>query len=448
MTTYSKTLFSLLFTLIATCAVAQNGVNSPYTRYGFGQLSDQITTANRGMAGISYGLRNKLINVGNPASYSAVDSITFLFDTGISLQNANFSSGDVKINAKNSSLDYIAMQFRLYRKLGLTIGLLPFSNIKYSFSDDGKKVPGSDTSEGSTNNIYSYESFNGDGGLHQIFVGAGAELFKNFSIGANFSYLYGDYSHIITNSYNNTNIWKNTRSYTADISTYKLDFGIQYTFEPKPKHEITVGAVYSLGHNIGNKAYKTQDISYYNSSVALQSSSDTINNSFELPHTFGVGLTYVYDNRLTIGLDYTLQQWSGMKFPHFQTNPNSPDDTNNSEQDYEQWKFKNLSRISLGAEYIPNPMSRKFFNRMRYRMGAYYSTPYIQVKGCDMREFGIEGGVGIPIINRYNNRSLLSISAQYVNVSPKSGNLIKENYLRINIGFTFNEDWFRKMLVQ
>ena len=170
MTTYSKTLFSLLFTLIATCAVAQNGVNSPYTRYGFGQLSDQITTANRGMAGISYGLRNKLINVGNPASYSAVDSITFLFDTGISLQNANFSSGDVKINAKNSSLDYIAMQFRLYRKLGLTIGLLPFSNIKYSFSDDGKKVPGSDTSEGSTNNIYSYESFNGDGGATGISV--------------------------------------------------------------------------------------------------------------------------------------------------------------------------------------------------------------------------------------------------------------------------------------
>ena len=51
-------------------------------------------------------------------------------------------------------------------------------------------------------------------------------------------------------------------------------------------------------------------------------------------------------------------------------------------------------------------------------------------------------------MNRYNNRSLLSVTAQYINVSPKSGGLIKENYLRINIGFTFNEDWFRKMLVQ
>ena len=65
-----------------------------------------------------------------------------------------------------------------------------------------------------------------------------------------------------------------------------------------------------------------------------------------------------------------------------------------------------------------------------------------------MREFGIEGGFVIPIINHYNNRSVLSITAQYINVDPKSNNLIKENYLRINIGLTFNEDWFRKWLVQ
>ena len=84
MTKCNKIIFALLFMMITGVALAQNGVNSPYTRYGFGQLSDQSTTANRGMGGISYGLRNKLINVGNPASYSAIDSITFLFDAGIS----------------------------------------------------------------------------------------------------------------------------------------------------------------------------------------------------------------------------------------------------------------------------------------------------------------------------------------------------------------------------
>ena len=442
---YNKTFFTLLFIMIAGVAVAQNGVNSPYTRYGFGQLSDQSTTANRGMGGISYGLRNKLINVGNPASYSAIDSITLMFDAGISLQNANFSSDNAKMNAKNSSLDYIAMQFRLRRRIGVTIGLLPFSNINYSFSGNAKEVPNSDGSQ-NNNPTYSYESFSGDGGLHQAFVGIGAEVFKNFSIGANFSYLYGDYTHTINNTYSNSAAWSNIRSYQTDISTYKLDFGAQYTFNLRQKHALTLGATYSMGHDIDNKAYKVQQMQY--SSTTMQQHIDTIGNAFELPQKIGVGLTYVYDNRLTVGLDYTMQQWSGVKFPHFQANPNSPSDNGNSENDYEQWEFKNLSRISLGAEYVPNPAGRGFFQRMHYRMGAYYSTPYIRVKNSDMREFGVEGGVAIPIMNHYNNRSLLSITAQYINVSPKSSGLIKENYLRISIGFTFNEDWFRKMLVQ
>ena len=440
----NKIIFALLFMMITGVALAQNGVNSPYTRYGFGQLSDQSTTANRGMGGISYGLRNKLINVGNPASYSAIDSITFLFDAGISLQNANFSSGDLKMNAKNSSLDYIALQFRLRRKIGLTAGLIPFSNINYSFTGEGREVPNPDGSQGS--NTYSYESFSGDGGLHQAFLGIGVELFKNFSIGANISYLYGDYTHTITNTYSNSSAWSNVRNYQADISTYKLDFGAQYSFTFKDKHAFTLGAVYSMGHDINNAAYKVQQMQ--SSSTVMQQSVDTIRNAFELPQKLGFGLTYVYDNRLTVGVDYTMQQWSGMKFPHFQANPNSDIDSGSSENDYEQWQFKNLSRISVGAEYVPNPVGRNFFKRLHYRVGAYYTTPYIQVKNSDMREFGVEGGVAIPIMNRYNNRSLLSVTAQYINVSPKSGGLIKENYLRINIGFTFNEDWFRKMLVQ
>lgn len=434
MINYSRTLFVLLFTIIAGVITAQNGVNSPYTRYGFGLLSDQSTTANRGMGGISYGLRNKLINVGNPASYSTVDSITFLFDAGISLQNANFNSGDIKMNAKNSSLDYIAMQFRLYKKVGATIGLIPFSKINYSFSGDGQKVPGNDESS----DVYSYESFNGSGGLHQVFAGIGVEPFKNFSIGANFAYLYGDYTHTITNTYSNTSAWSNVRNYQADISTYNIDLGAQYTYRFK-KHAFTIGAVYSLGHSINSDAYKIQQMQ--SSSSVMQQTIDTIANAFELPQKIGVGLTYVYDNRLTVGLDYTLQQWSSAKYPHFSSN-------SSSEQDYEQWKFKDLSKISLGAEYIPNPTGRNFFQRVHYRLGAYYSTPYIQVKNSNMREFGIEGGFVIPIINHYNNRSVLSITAQYINVDPKSNSLIKENYLRINIGLTFNEDWFRKWLVQ
>ena len=69
---------------ITIAALAQSGSNSPYTRYGFGQLSDQHFGNSKAMGGISYGLRNGLqINASNPASYSAVDSLTFIFDAGL-----------------------------------------------------------------------------------------------------------------------------------------------------------------------------------------------------------------------------------------------------------------------------------------------------------------------------------------------------------------------------
>ena len=123
----------LIFWVMA--AMAQSGSNSPYTRYGFGQLSDQSFGNSKAMGGIAYGLREGLqINAANPASYSAVDSLTFLFDAGMSLQNANFQENGVKTNAKNSTFDYIAMQFRLGKRMGLTAGFLPFSTVGYNMS--------------------------------------------------------------------------------------------------------------------------------------------------------------------------------------------------------------------------------------------------------------------------------------------------------------------------
>ena len=64
---------------------AQNNTNSPYTRFGYGELADRSFGAGRAMGGVGYGLRSsKQINPLNPASYSCMDSLTFLFDFGAS----------------------------------------------------------------------------------------------------------------------------------------------------------------------------------------------------------------------------------------------------------------------------------------------------------------------------------------------------------------------------
>lgn len=59
--------------------MAQNNTNSPYTRYGYGHLADQGSSNSKAMGGVAYGLRDGTqVNFANPASYTAVDSLTFI----------------------------------------------------------------------------------------------------------------------------------------------------------------------------------------------------------------------------------------------------------------------------------------------------------------------------------------------------------------------------------
>ena len=77
----------MLFLVVGVC-FAQNNTNSPYSRYGYGQMADQGASNSRAMGGIAYGLRDKThTNFANPASYTAIDSLTFVFEAGMSLQN-------------------------------------------------------------------------------------------------------------------------------------------------------------------------------------------------------------------------------------------------------------------------------------------------------------------------------------------------------------------------
>ena len=101
----------------------------------------------------------------------------------------------------------------------------------------------------------------------------------------------------------------------------------------------------------------------------------------------------------------------------------------------------------MGGEYVPQENSRNFFKRIHYRAGFSYATPYIKVNGQEgPKEMSVSAGFGIPIINGYNSRSILNVSAQYVRTAAPS--LIRENTFRINVGITFNERWFAKWKVE
>ena len=412
----------IMFSVIG--AWADNGINSPYSRFGVGILSDQSLGINRQMGGLGYALRtHRFVNVLNPASFSEADTLTMLFEAGFSMQNVNFKEGKTRVNAKNASFDYVAIQFRLCKGLGLSAGFLPYSNVGYSFSkteNEHKKEDGTTVPQHS-------EAYTGTGGLYQPYIGLGWKPFPWFAAGVTGSYIYGDITHQVTSEFaNSTN---RSKLYSATIRDYKVDFGVQFMAKLAAKHQLTLGATYSMGHEMNAKGTLT-------SNTAGSTDESTITNGFKLPHTYGGGLAYTYDGSLTFGADYTYQQWGGATFFGGADGISTGTDR---------------SKISIGAEYNPTQLSKNLLKMLSYRAGVHYAQPYTKVngkEGCD--EYGISAGISVPFYNSNNSYShgTLHVSGQFIHLRPRSAGLITENYLRINIGITFNENWFMKLRVR
>jgi hypothetical protein len=102
-------------------------------------------------------------------------------------------------------------------------------------------------------------------------------------------------------------------------------------------------------------------------------------------------------------------------------------------------------KIAAGMEYIPNLYSRPFYNRMRYRAGLNCANSYIKINGEGYRELGASLGIGIPVSD---NRSYINFSIEYTKILPDAKFMIKEDYARITINYTFNEFWFFKNKLQ
>ena len=409
-------------------AFAQSGTNSPYSQYGLGDLADQGVGFNKGMSGVGIAFRKgNEVNPLNPASYSSIDSVTMIFDAGLSGQITNFNENGRKLNAKSAGFDYVTGAFRLVKNVGISFGVMPYSNIGYDYSSTTK------LSDMETTMVSSYD---GSGGISQIFVGAGMSLFKGLSVGFNAAYLWGDYlKKVQTTSLTDVN--SISKEYSMSLSNYKLEFGMQYVQPINLKDDLTIGAVFSPGHSLN--ADPTCSIITKNSSITKSdTTSYVVIDGLELPTTFGLGLAYQHDQKLRIGADFQMQKWGAVDFPAF-------------EKDTYRLKsgmLKDSYKLNVGAEFIPNPRStRSLLHHIRYRVGAGYSTPYYYINGQDgPKDLHLSLGVGIPIMNSYNNRSILNISAQWQHRS--ADNLITENTFRLNIGLTFNERWFAKWKVE
>lgn len=412
---------AFLFLAIVFAGNAQN-LNTPYSMYGYGLISDHATSMQRQMGSVGYAMNSgRQINVMNPASYAAIDSLTFLFDLGGQV-NMLWSKEDNKSRRSfGGGFDYVTMQFPITKYMGGSFGLLPYSSVGYAF--------GNDISHGAMSN-------QGSGGINQLYLGWSGKL-GPVSIGVNASYDFG----VITNDiFSATTSGTETKfQHVMKIEDWSANFGLQYTARLNRFHKVVFGLTYAPERKLHGESYATIQ------NTTLDSRADTLGmanlkNGYKIPESWGAGISYSFEKnyKLQLEADVTYQSWSKAAMPALHDLKKPTIVIAPGAQFNDRWRY------AAGLEYIPD-VRGSYLKRMTYRFGGYYAKDYIKVNDNNIEEYSVSGGLGFPTPE---GKTMINLGIEWKHRQASPKKLITENYLNVTLGVNFNEVWFWKRKIR
>jgi hypothetical protein len=423
-----KSLLALAFSSLAFISNSQNlNTYSPYSRFGVGIISNRGFAQSSGMGGVSQTTRNPYsINYLNPASYSAQDSMSFIFDFGVQGATTTYKGFDQyldKYTAKSSTggIHHIAIAFPLSKNWGIAAGFAPYSSVGYKmirFETDPILL--------STIGRIKYEHA-GNGGISQAFIGTGFNPIKNLSVGVNLLYYFGslDYNSNIIFPSNDGDY--TSLNYMSSIVVNDITFsaGLQYTLElDKEKHNSLIfGATVENRKNLNIK-YKWAAEMYSDNSYDTLVPFQDVKNSFLLPTSINIGIAYSIKDKFIGSLEYFVQDWS--KTEAFNTTD----------------PLTKMETYRLGVEFTPNLKDLKsYLKKVHYRIGGYYTKSNLLVNSTQINDYGMTFGLGLPL----RNKTRLNLSYELGTRGTNDNYLIKENFGIFSLSLTFHDyPWFFK----
>ncbi|MCM1152200.1 MAG: outer membrane protein transport protein [Muribaculum sp.] len=412
----SKTAVALLMIIAGIMGLQAQNISTPYSMYGYGILGDRATSMQRQMGGVGYALSSgRQINVMNPASYAAIDSLTFLFDLGADLSFIHSTENGAKANSTGGGLDYITMQFPLSDHFGGSIGLLPYSGVGYAF--------GNDVTHGTLEN-------QGSGGINMAYLGFAGRI-AGFSLGFNVSYNFGN---IVNDVYTNpSNSGRSLFEHVMQVRDWDINIGAQYAQKITKNDKITLGLTYSPKKSMHGNSWATIQ------ELTQESLPDTVGSlklggNYYTPTSIGAGINYTHarSSRLVVELDFLWQEWSKAKYSPL-TQTGHPDNII-----FSGMNFNNRTRYAVGAEYVPK-IRGSYLQRVAYRIGGFYTDDYLNINGNGVREYGLTCGFGL---NTPQDKTVINIGFEWRHRQAHPQKLIGENYFNITLGVNFNELWF------
>lgn len=443
--------------------------NSPYSRYGLGDLHPGTNIYNRGMAGLSAaysdpriddasdprnGKYYSSINFSNPASYSRFYALKeansnklqfgrMMLDIGVNLNNRklNEANNPQSFTASNAYFSYMQLGIPVKKNLGLVFGLRPLSNISYKIFRNERlldPLTGMPIDSAQT-------QFLGDGGSYLFNTGAGVAI-GNFSLGINAGYLFGKKDYSTRRTFIN-----DTVAYSASNHQTKTNFGgiffntgIQYRVDlskDKTKY-LQLGAAGNIRHGLStrNDIIRETYIIDQNddSKLRLDSVSEQLDVKGKLtyPSSFNVGfiieqLPSSDKQGWLIGVDYITSNWDDYRF--------------NGQTD----AVRSNRELKIGGQIRP-AIKNSYRSLLAYRAGVFFGDDYIYLNNQKLSLWGISAGISLPIANlkdptaRFRSQfSVVNISAEYIKRGNNS-NPINENQFRLSFGFTLTDRWFTK----
>ena len=393
---------------------AQN--NRQYSMYGYGLLSDRATSMQRQMGSIGYAMHSgRQINVMNPASYASIDSLTFLFDIGADMTILWQKQEDIKERSFGGGLDYITMQFPIWKYIGTSIGLVPYSYVGYAF--------GSDIQHGAMSN-------QGEGGINQAYLGL-AGRYAGVSLGFNVSYDFGNIINDVFSTPDNSG--QTLFEHVMQIRDWNLVIGAQYTTKVSRSERLNLGLTFSPKKSIHGQTWATLQ------ETSRESEADTIaymkmKGKYYTPLSIGAGIGWVHEHisRWMVEVDFTYQEWSKATYSPLYS-LSDPDNLV-----FQGMNFKDRTRFALGGEFVPK-LRGNYWQRLAYRAGAYYNNDYLNIQGNRLKEYGVTAGVGF---NTPEGKTMINLGFEWKHRQATPNPLITENYFNITLGVNFNELWF------
>jgi hypothetical protein len=409
-----------LLSLLAAGAAGQKNVYSPFARYGIGNLEQPGTFRTRAMGGISSGIRDNLtLNFLTPASYSSIDTASFIFDFGIEYGSVRLKEDDLTYNSQDLGFSHLIMGFPIMKGWGVTAAVIPYANGAYNI---GFEQPGTDVS-GTI-----YERHNGSGGYQKALIGTGVSPFPFVSVGVNAFLMFGDVTRLNDFVFTGDNNYFNTRKQsTSALTGVGYDASVQFILKLSGNRFINGGLTYTPAFNLktSNEELIFRYSSIQTSSIALDTLQfSSVSTESIMPGSLRAGLSFGKTDKFSAGADIVYTKWTNASLPGT------------------YGTYHDALSLHAGAEYIPEKYSNySFFDRVEYRIGCRYGESYTLFGNDVVKEYGITFGTGIPM---KRSRSRISLVVDLATRGNVNGQIPGETRISVGASLNLYDYWFLK----